>query len=237
MNQAPRKYLVISPTGADVSFHTQWTSGNRLFDLMLVNYGTIDQRYKQDCELYYQMRGFKLEILAAAISAFAARISEYEAVWLPDDDLSIDTAQIDKLFQLHTRFNLDLSQPSVTGPQFHPTTRHHPGLTLRYVNFVEMMCPLFRTSTLFELLDTFTSNRSGFGVDWLWSKRLAGRKIAVIDAVSVEHTKPVSQDGPYYRALREQGIDAEQEYVKLMFTHDLSEEYHEFERIPLGAQK
>jgi len=71
---------------------------------------------------------------------------------------------------------------------------HNPLTRLRFVNFVEMMCPVFSASMLSRALPLF-SVKLETGIDLLWCRLLdeAHYKFAVIDAVSVRHTRPVGQ--------------------------------------------
>lgn len=203
----PRRYLVISPTGEDVSYHKEWIRGKRDFDLMLVNYGDFPGRYAQDAEYYYEMKGFKFEILKSAIETFRDKVKLYEAVWLPDDDLSISTTDINRLFQIFHEYNLDLAQASVKNSWVsYSMMIQRITSKLRYVNWVECMCPLFKTENLFQLLYTFNFNRSGWAIDFFWAKKLEGKSIAIIDEVGVLHTKPV-KSGNYYKKLATLGLD------------------------------
>ena len=125
------------------------------------------------------IEGLKLSILKKAIESNIEIINQYDSIWLPDDDLSISTDEINLLFMRFNEYFLDAAQPAVKNNFYnYGVTRKRYFSKLRYVNFIEMMCPLFNTRTLIKLLPTFEINKSGFGVDWLWSQKLAGHKVA-----------------------------------------------------------
>lgn len=62
---------------------------------------------------------------------------------------------------------------------------------IRYVNFIEIMCPLFETSFLESVVHLFDQDyvQSGFGLDNIWAKKLHYENMAVIDFISVIHMR------------------------------------------------
>ncbi len=200
---------------------------------MLVNYGGRPDRGRWDADHYVWAKGFKLELLDEAIRSHRELVFGYDAVWLPDPDLSIRGRDIDELFRIFHEFALDLAQPAVANEHWsHAITRRDPACHLRYVNFVEIMCPLFRRELLVEALESFRLNRSGWGVDWYWSRRFRERRLAIIDAVGVSHTRPVRRRGPYYRKLRSVGVSASQEMEELIRDRRLETRFEEYARVP-----
>ena len=145
----------------------------------------------------------------------------YDAIWTPDDDLSISTDDINRLFAVFHEFQLDLAQPAMVEANY-PIHYPHPFSRLRYVAFVEIGLTLFRRSVLLELLGTFKLTRSGWGLDLLWAQRLLGRRVAVIDEAIVRHMRPVDYwNGPYYRRLRELGVDPWEEMRRIIDRYSL----------------
>ncbi|NQZ99690.1 MAG: class I SAM-dependent methyltransferase [Myxococcales bacterium] len=206
--RTPRN-LVIATTGDRHSCHTEWLEGQKNFDLMLVNYGEPGLHSK-DADYFLDARGFKLEITRKAIDHYQEELTSYDSIWLPDDDLSISTAGINRLFSTFHEFQLDLAQPAIANAEnysFGITVRQHD-FRLRFVNFVEVGRALFRRSALLQLLDTFDATRSGWGVDLLWAHLLRHGRLAIIDEAPVKHMRPIDlEGGSYYRRLKEEGID------------------------------
>ena len=124
-------------------------------------------------------------------------LAAYDRIWLPDDDLLIGVADINRCFHLSRKYALDLAQPALRpGPDcffVHPVTARRPGSLLRYVGFVEIMCPLFSARALRLCLPTFRDAWSGYGLDFLWPSLLGGpqARIGIIDAVTMIHTRPI----------------------------------------------
>jgi hypothetical protein len=71
---------------------------------------------------------------------------------------------------------------------------------LRYTNFVEVLAPLFDLESLLKVYHLFDLNYSSFGFDYLWAHLLGypQNKIAIIDDIIMDHTKPVGQDYSHF---------------------------------------
>jgi hypothetical protein len=109
-------------------------------------------------------------------------------VFVADDDLEISAEAISRLFEIRLAHNLDVLQPAYlpTGRVSHAPLMVFPGCFGRLTNFVEVTCPLFRSSSLIRFLDTYDGSLVGWGIDWWFMEMLwkAGeRRAAVIDAV------------------------------------------------------
>ena len=86
---------------------------------------------------------------------------------------------------ISTFFNLRFSQ---LGKWSHKITRAQLFSYLRYVNFVEVTCPLFRTDRLVEFLAIYDPVLVGWGIDHWFMQTLVSdrkRKAAIVDAVVV----------------------------------------------------
>lgn len=229
MGSKLKKNLVICVVG-DKSLHKKWRkSPNRGFDLMLVYYGREKNKYKKDADYYVQTSGmFKLENIAFAVDQYHEHIKNYDAVFLPDDDMSIGATSIKRLFNIFYKYDLDLASPTThAGFCPHDIEKTVPGLILRYCTFISMGCPIFKTQVLFEMLPFFRLNRSGWGIDYLWSEKCKNRKMAMIDSVSLEHRKSACY-GPYYEALKSQGSDVDREFKILVEQYKLDTKVETF---------
>ncbi len=121
-------------------------------------------------------------------------LKNYENFALLDDDLLATPADVNALFRMGRKWDLDLWQPSLT-PESHFTYAallQCPSFELRFTNFVEMMCPFFSKRMLQRAQPLF---RLGFetGMDLVWSRLFPNNigRSAIIDAVSFTHTRPV----------------------------------------------
>ncbi len=212
-----KRNLIISPVG-DNSCHRGWIkSGHKEFDVMLIYFGDKKKKYHKDADYYLEIKGlFKLENISMAIKQYYSTITKYDAVCLPDDDITMDAAMLNHIFRIFHKYNLDMAQPTIAaGVRSHAFTRQKPEYILRFVNWVEMMCPIFKKSTLLEILPTFMLNRSGYGIDVLWGKVFEGKRIAAIDRCGIYHKvqyKGADQhDREYNKTLANKGIDYRKE--------------------------
>ena len=193
--------LIIAPAG-DKSLHKEWLKGNPEFDLVLLYYGDnkdIAKSYTQDTSHVYASKGFKWWLTKAFIDSNLEWVSKYEYIWFPDDDLLIDTANINRLFQIAKQYKLSICQPSLLGHASHQVTLPQDNYFLRYTNFVEVMAPCMDLDTVMKVKKTFDANYSSWGYDHAWPYLLGypKDKIAIIDIVRMVHTKPTGNPALY----------------------------------------
>jgi hypothetical protein len=195
-----RPNLVVLRAGEE-TLHMQWprdvTNAERNWDLCISAYSPDPARFLGQCE--YLAHAPQQRKFQAIYDLFyeGSPLWNYDRIWLPDDDLMTSWADINRMFQLARRFDLDLSQPSLQRRPdcyiAHWFTGQHMEYLLRYVGFVEIMCPIFSNRALAICIGSFRDSVSGFGLDHLWPALLGGprARMAVIDAVGVVHTRPM----------------------------------------------
>lgn len=188
-----KQFLVICRVG-DNSLHKEWIAEkNRNFDLYLSYFGDTPDKYKSDAEFYDETKGPKWPILHRIVMEQQELIERYDAVWFPDDDLSISTQNICQMFNLFAGLTLKLGQPALTLESHvaHKELIVAKNSLARYVNFIEIMAPIFSRDCLKELQHTFSQSTSGWGLDFLWPVLLNYKDMALIDATPMTHTKPL----------------------------------------------
>ncbi len=224
--QGNRRNLVIVRAG-NASLHPQWLAGtrDRSWDLLVNYFGDDPDKYKDQDIVRIDSKGPKWPALKALIEDHRDLVNRYDYVWLPDDDIACTASDINKLFEIARAEKLALCQPALTlNSYFTWGVTLKPLFTrLRYTNFVEIMVPCFEREFLLRCLPTMADNMSGFGLDFVWPKMLgksAGKGAsgtAIVDAVSVTHTRPLG--GPNYALLKERGITADEEGRELRQRH------------------
>ena len=224
-----RRNLVIVRAG-NSSLHPQWLAGakDRSWDLLVNYFGDDPDKYKNQDILRIDSKGPKWPALKALIENHRDLVSRYDYVWLPDDDIACTASDINKLFEIARAEKLALCQPALTlNSYFTWGVTLKPLFTrLRYTNFVEIMVPCFERAFLLRCLPTMADNMSGFGLDFIWPKMLGSKAgnasgTAIIDAVSVTHTRPLG--GPNYTLLKERGITADEEGRELRRKHQIDD--------------
>lgn len=191
-----KKALVVIRCG-DASLHPEYVNQHADFDVVLSYFGNDLPYDLTHIQYVHYCKGSKWEGLSAFFQANPSIWQAYDYIWLPDDDLSSDVANINQFLQIAAQERFDLAQPGLTHNSYWSflITRQVKGLRYRVSNFVEVMAPLFSRSAFAVCVDTFAENKSGFGLDFLWRTLLKGRKIGIIDQTPVFHTRPVGSAG------------------------------------------
>ena len=191
-----KKALVVIRCG-DASLHPEYVNQHADFDVLLSYFGNDLPYDLTHIQYVHYCKGSKWEGLSAFFQANPSIWQAYDYIWLPDDDLSSDVANINQFLQIAAQERFDLAQPGLTHNSYWSflITRQVKGLRYRVSNFVEVMAPLFSRSAFAVCVDTFAENKSGFGLDFLWRTLLKGRKIGIIDQTPVFHTRPVGSAG------------------------------------------
>lgn len=193
-----RENLVIVRAGTS-SLHGKWArdlaEADRNWDLCISWYDDAEPDPSDAVEYLTIQRDVRK--FAAFHQIFATRPDfwDYERIWLPDDDLMVTRAAINRLFEICRRNRIELAQPALDEASHltYPITRRDPRFALRFTNFVEVMCPVFSRDALRTCIDGFRSTFSSWGLDAIWPSLVGvgGTRIAIVDEVEVTHTRPV----------------------------------------------
>jgi hypothetical protein len=184
---------------SDSSLHPNWSGDGRRFDIGISYFGDDCAKDFREARFVHRAKGGKWDGLFAFFKQFPEVIGEYDYFWLPDDDISAEVDAVNKLIAIAAEQKLEVLQPSLDDNSYysHIITLKHRNFTLRYTNFVEIMAPLISRAVLERTLPLIESTRSGFGIDFVWPKLAAEisgdaiRGMAIVDSVSVCHTRPV----------------------------------------------
>ena len=119
-----------------------------------------------------------------------------------------------------------MAQPALTPQSFISwgITVQCPLTRLRWTNFCEIMVPCFKRDFLLRCLPSLSETLSGSGLDFVWP-HFAGaqaRRVAIVDAVAVTHTRPIGAAN--YSFLRERNITAREEYQRLLAAYHIEDE-------------
>ena len=227
MQEIKRRNLVIVRAGNN-SLHPEWLKGPdaRNWDIVVNYFGDDPDKYKEPDVARIDSKGPKWPALHDLIQSYPEFISDYEYIWLPDDDLLTTKADVNRLFDLVKSYKLEVAQPALTWDSYysHITTLRNSMTKIRFTNYVEIMAPCLCSEMLRKALPLFNSNLSGWGLDYIWSTLAEDplNDIAIIDEMTVRHTRPVG--GPNYKLLRETGVSPWDELRALCKAHGLDEE-------------
>lgn len=195
MGPPHHKYLLIARVGSH-SLHEAWLAppADRGFDILLSAYHADVQDPRESGVHFEHRPGTKVAGCAAVFDAHADLIARYDYVAVFDDDLLINSANLTKLFDIAASHALKIAQPALTHNS-HFTFAcllHDPAFRLRYVNYIEMMCPVFRQDT-YQAVRALYNMGYESGIDLIWCNLVATspHDFAVIDDVVVRHTRAV----------------------------------------------
>jgi hypothetical protein len=176
-------------SAGDHSNLRSWLRGRRDFDLWVVYYGDRPDAFRQDADIYSRHRGSKFQNLPDRYQDQREIFDRYDAVLVMDDDVLINGTAITKLFEIRRDLDLWVLQPAfrLRGKISWDVTRVRPTTKLRYTNFVEMTCPLFRRDKLDAFMAVYDPELSGYGVDWWYLQTIGGhkeRRVAIVDEIT-----------------------------------------------------
>ncbi len=185
------------------SLHREWIGdpATRSYDVWLDCYCAPETWAGEPARVTDGRDTTKWPRLAALLRERPEEFDPYDVVFLPDDDVRISAAELERFLALCRRHRLALAQPGLTEDSFwsHEVTLANRAFQLRYTNFVEVMAPAFSREALRRCAGTFGASRTGWGVDFMWSRALGDPEdaIAIVDAVSMAHTRPIGGGGLY----------------------------------------
>lgn len=188
------KNCLIAAVGKN-SLHRNWMGNNMSFDLHLIIYDDSYELFKSDTGFISQSKGYKLKLVYEYLKKYPHYIDEYEYIFIPDDDIMMNSRDINKLFLMMKKYSLEIAQPALIDSYYtYEHTLKHPLCLLRYTNFIEMMIPCFSRKAIKAVLETFNANNSGWGIEWHWSIIINSNKrdMAIIDDIGVVHTRPIT---------------------------------------------
>jgi len=185
-----RKNLIFSSVGDQSRYPAFWLShkGKRTFDIVCVYYGNKNKAYES--EFWIEHKGGKFQNLHWLYHINKELFQNYEYIFVLDDDIQINTLQINAMFEIANKYDLWMCAPSFSSKSIisHAVTQCHPGNVLRYTNFVEVNTPFFKSSKLLNILERkdYPTELVGWGLDyyfaWVMGDNIQNR-YAIVDEV------------------------------------------------------
>lgn len=190
-----RRYLLISRVGLR-SLHDGWLvdAGLRNFDVFLSAYDKGVQPVAGSGVFFEYRPGPKVERYNEILRDYSSFLRRYKYVCLFDEDLETSADTLNELFSLSESLGVKISQPSLTWDSYftYAALLKQPGVRLRYINYVEMMCPVFRQDVLQKMAPLYSMGAES-GIDLVWCNLVfdSEKDFAVFDSLPVKHTEPV----------------------------------------------
>jgi hypothetical protein len=217
-----RRDLVVLRAGGR-SLHRGWLGEERAWDLAISSFDSDQASDFPEAEHFDFYKGGKWDGIFRFFQLHPDLLDRYDYVWLPDDDIETTSADIDRMFALCRGYGLELAQPALTPDSYfwHPVTLQCPLTRLRYTNFVEVMVSVLAADVLRRALPYFEHTKSGWGIDYMWSRLTSDprRKCAILDEITVRHTRPVGS--VLAKSMAAQGQSGTREQKSLSTTADV----------------
>jgi len=214
--ERPVRNLVVLRAGSK-SLHRNWISSKRSWKLAISSFDVDNAAAFPEADYFHYFKGGKWDGIHAFFQTNPGLVDEYDQVWLPDDDIDSTSLDIETLFNLTAKYELEVAQPSLTNDSYftHPITLRNFATKIRYTNFVEIMVPVLNKEVLKTILPLFQFYGSGFGFDYIFGRVTSDPlcKCAILDEISVRHTRPVGS--VLAKELKKQGFSGQEELEDL----------------------
>ncbi len=198
---APGSRNLVFTSAGDRSNVPLWLRVRRRdFDLFVTYYGERPEALRAVADFFLVHTGTKFQNLHYCYSRWPELFAGYDAVMVMDDDIVIEADALTRLFGIRREFDLWALQPAfrVSGKISWDITRVRPTARLRYTNFIEMTCPLFRRDKLDAFMAVYEPEIIGYGEDWWFLQTLGSdlaQHVAVVDEVSCVNPHDRSKGG------------------------------------------
>uniref|UniRef100_A0A6C0DT90 Glycosyltransferase n=1 Tax=viral metagenome TaxID=1070528 RepID=A0A6C0DT90_9ZZZZ len=184
------RYLVFTSAGDNTNFDTLWIADDQPYDIYVVYYGDSDERwnrYKAKVKYAERRKGSKFQNFYHVYTHMAELVSEYDYVFILDDDILISPKDINAMFHIAEQYDLLICQPAFENRSIisHPITKRSRGILLAYTNFVEVNVPLYSRAALAKLMSLYDTSLIGWGVDYL---SVFANGIAHTDRYAIVHS-------------------------------------------------
>jgi hypothetical protein len=168
------KNFVFSSVGDNTHFDSLWINNNMDYDLYVIYYGsdeTIYEKYKLKVTYIEKRKGSKFQNFKYFYVNNSNIIDKYDRFFILDDDIIFNVNDINNMFRISRKYNLDICGPSFSkkGKISHKyINTHKPNILLQYTNFVEVNTPLFNKKSLTSLMKILDYSLIGWGIDMLY---------------------------------------------------------------------
>jgi hypothetical protein len=186
------KNLIFSSVGDFSNFPHWWLNKKSLkeFDIYVCYYGNNmvkAREFEKHCDYFTISKGSKFQNFYKIFNRDKITLDKYDAFWIVDDDIQINTLEINKLFLYQKRYNTWILQPSFTdGAISHDITKCFSENKIRFTNFIEVCVPLFSKYALYKCMEIYDPILVGWGIDYLFIWYLGEYekdKYAIVDEI------------------------------------------------------
>lgn len=204
------KYLYASPVNEDGKNRLAQIIGkfgHEDFEYLVFVYDDtrFDEVIFDKCKFIYQ-RGIKCFFWKKFLTPEYCK--KYSHLFLWDDDIDVSRFSYKNFMSIMVRNNLEIAQPSLTPDSFisHKITEKNKDVKVgRYVDYVEVMIPVFQFEAwvkFWSMLDE-NLNRWGNGLDLVAKHFCDYSNMGVVDQESVTHLRKVNNNPEKFKEVSE----------------------------------
>ena len=105
--------IIFTSAGDNTNFYNFWYNNNRNYDIFVCYYGdSKENKYQEYSDLYIKRKGSKMQNFHYIWANNIGNIKNYKFFYIVDDDIIINTDQINELFRLFKELDPWILQPS-----------------------------------------------------------------------------------------------------------------------------
>lgn len=173
--------MVFTSAGDNTNFIKWWCSSKEIqkYDIYVFYYGNDDTNYKHYGSHVTHIErsiGSKFQNFYKFWQKYYEIIDQYDRFFILDDDIEITCEDINEMFEISKKHNLEICAPSFTNKSqvTYNITGHKDNILLSYTNFVEVNTPLFTKTALETLMKVYDPILIGWGIDilYIWANGL-----------------------------------------------------------------
>lgn len=194
-----KKFLYASPVGTSGKKHLKKIIerfGHAHFDYLIFAYDDdpFDEDIFKRCRIIRE-KGYRWYFMKKYVTPEVCKKYRYIFVWA--DDIDIEDFSYNNFISIMERNQLQIAQPALGRKSYfsHAITTVKKWQKFgRYVDFVEIMVPVFQArawETFWQYLDP-VNNPWGWGCDLLAHSLCGFTNMGIVDCEPVTHTRPVS---------------------------------------------
>lgn len=182
--------ILFTSAGDNTNFYNLWCSDNRNYDIFICYYGDDNSnKYEEYSDFYLKRKGSKMQNFNYIWTNNIGNIKDYKIFYIVDDDIIINTNEINELFSLFKKLDVWILQPSFSKKSkiSHNITKQIENNKYRYTNFVEINTPFFSNYSLTKCMDNYNPLLTGYGIDILFIHILGIEhrdKFVIVDYIS-----------------------------------------------------
>lgn len=206
-----KRNLLFTSAGDNTEFYKYWLDKKRDYDIFVCYYGNNNQHpYLKYSDYYVARKGGKFDNFYHFWNLNATdlpfNIKDYDRYFILDDDIIISCEDINKLFIVMEKMNLDVLQPSF---DLHKSKLSYtfnisrPNHFLHFTNLIEVGVMMFNKKSLEKCMEMYEPSLiTGYGLDYFFIWCLGKDKehnYAVIDFIKCINPKTNESNREIYK--------------------------------------